>query len=120
LTRNTRKIVEAALEKYNLYLLTIPEEELPRITDTYSIIPLSKCGSSDTNEQEIYKYIEFIQAGINRCTEKERTLIVKRYLEDEEVFDYEIYTSMGLSESRYYKIKKAVLDKLAFILGVVR
>lgn len=37
-----RKKVEIALEKYKMYLLTLPDDMLPKITSSYSIAPPSK------------------------------------------------------------------------------
>lgn len=34
----TKKVVETALEKYRMYLLTIPETRIPKITATYSLV----------------------------------------------------------------------------------
>jgi ArpU family phage transcriptional regulator len=35
----TKKRVEAALDKYRFYLLSVPKERLPIVTATYSLIP---------------------------------------------------------------------------------
>ncbi|NNV04635.1 ArpU family transcriptional regulator, partial [Brevibacillus sp. MCWH] len=34
----TKKAVEGALEKYRMYMLTVPDEFLPRVTQTYSLV----------------------------------------------------------------------------------
>lgn len=125
----TKKAVESALEKYRFYLLTIPEEKLPRITASYSLVPPSNTNefhssTEDTvidrvdGERERLEYIELIRKAVNRLSSRERELIIKRYLEEEEVYDYEIYNELGMSERRYYRYKGRIFYKLAFILRI--
>jgi len=125
----TKKAVEVAFEKYRFYLLTIPEERLPKLTSTYSLIPPANANefySSTENmatktvdfERERDKYIELVQKAVNRLSVKEREIIIKRYLQDEEVFDYEVYNEIGYSERRYYRLKARIFYKLAFLLKI--
>jgi ArpU family phage transcriptional regulator len=37
----TKEAVEAALEKYRFYLLSVPDEKLPKVTATFSLVPPS-------------------------------------------------------------------------------
>lgn len=125
----TKKAVESALEKYRFYLLTVPEEKLPRITPSYSIVPPSNTNEFHSStedavinrvdgERERLEYIERIRRAVNRLNIRERELIIKRYLEEDEVYDYEIYNELGMSERRYYRYKGRIFYKLAFILKV--
>lgn len=125
----TKEAVEAALEKYRFYLLREPEENLPKVTATYSLTPpaFSNQFHSSTEtavidkvdfERERTEYIEKIRKAVNRLNFKERELIIKRYLQDDEVYDYEIYNDVGLSESKYYKLRGRAFYKLAFILRI--
>lgn len=125
----TKEAVESALEKYRFYLLTVPEENLPKVTATYSLVPpsISNTFNSSTENAAIQKvdfeierdrYLEYIVRGVNRLNKMERELIYRRYLDDEEVFDYEIYNEIGYSQSRYYRIKARIFYKLAFILRI--
>ena len=125
----TKAAVEAALEKYRFYLLAVPEDHLPKVTASYSLVPPSfsnQFHSSteqaviDRVDQELLqkKHIEWVLRGVNRLNKMEREIIYKRYLEDEEVFDYELYNEIGLSERRYYRIKARTFYKLAFILRI--
>jgi len=125
----TKKRVEAALEKYRFYLLTVPEERLPKVTATYSLVPHANTNvfhsSTETAvidkvdfERERDEYMEWIRRGVNRLSPRERELIVKRYLNDEEMYDYELYNEMGMSESKYYRLKARTFYKLAFILRI--
>jgi ArpU family phage transcriptional regulator len=125
----TKKRVEAALEKYRFYLLTIPEERLPKVTATYSLVPPAHTNAFHSStetavidkvdfERERDEYMEWIRRGVNRLSARERELIVKRYLSDEEIYDYELYNEMGMSESKYYRIKSRAFYKLAFALRI--
>ncbi|MFO1445275.1 ArpU family transcriptional regulator [Bacillus sp. Bva_UNVM-123] len=125
----TKESVEAALEKYRLYLLREPEENLPKVTATYSLVfpsannqffsSTEKAAIDNVDfERERKEYIERIRKAVNRLNYKEREVIIRRYLEDEEMFDYEIYNDVGLSESKYYKLRARAFYKLAIILGI--
>jgi ArpU family phage transcriptional regulator len=125
----TKAAVESALEKYRFYLLTVPEDKLPKVTATYSLVPPSFSNEfhSSTEQAAIdrieldiarNKHIEWVLRGVNRLSKLEREIIYKRYLEDEEVYDYEIYNGLGMSERRYYRLKARIFYKLAFILKV--
>jgi ArpU family phage transcriptional regulator len=129
--RKARKQVEEAFEKYRIYLFTLPEEHLPKITPSYSIIPPTKNNQFHSTTEDIAikhvdfererdEYLSIIQKAVNKCTEEERSILIKRYLEDEEIFDYQVFNELGLSESVYYKKKKKVLEKLAIILGILK
>jgi ArpU family phage transcriptional regulator len=125
----TKQAVEAALEKYRFYLLTVPVEKLPKVTASYSLTPpaFSNQFHSSTEsavidkvdfERERDEYIERIRKAVNRLAFKERELIIKRYLSDEEVYDYELYNETGYSERKYYRLKARIFYKLAFLLRI--
>jgi ArpU family phage transcriptional regulator len=69
-------------------------------------------------ERERDEYMEWIRRGVNRLSPRERELIIKRYLSNEEIYDYELYNEMGMSESKYYRIKSRAFYKLAFALKI--
>lgn len=52
----------------------------------------------------------------SRFSKNQRDIIVKRYLEDEEVFDYMVYNEIGMSERTYRRNKSNAFYKLAFAL----
>jgi ArpU family phage transcriptional regulator len=125
----TKAAVESALEKYRFYLLMVPEDKLPKVTATYSLVPPSFSNEfhSSTEQAAIErielelvrdKHIAWVLRGVNRLSKMEREIIYKRYLEDDEVFDYEIYNDIGMSERRYYRLKARIFYKLAFILRI--
>ncbi|QWG33347.1 ArpU family phage packaging/lysis transcriptional regulator [Bacillus mycoides] len=57
-----------------------------------------------------------IDKALSRFSKNQRDIIVKRYLEDEEVFDYMIYNEIGMSERTYRRNKANAFYKLAFAL----
>lgn len=125
----TRDAVESALEKYRFYLLTVPEERIPKVTASYSLAPSAPSNefhsSTETAiihkvdyERERDEYIERIRKAVNRLNFKEREIIIKRYLDDNEVYDYELYNEIGYSERRYYRQKARIFYKLAFLLKI--
>ncbi|TCT23375.1 ArpU family phage transcriptional regulator [Melghiribacillus thermohalophilus] len=125
----TKKAVEAALEKYQMYLLMEPIERLPKITTTYTLVPPSNTNAfhsttEDTAiskvdfEQEKERYMERIRRAVNRLNYHERSIIIRRYLDQEERFDYEVYNDLGMSERKYYRVKARAFYKLAFILRI--
>jgi ArpU family phage transcriptional regulator len=123
----TREAVERALEKYRIYLLTVPEERLPKITQTFSIVPPSNTNQfhSSTEDAAAFNidyakekedHINWVQKAVNRLSHLERGIIIQRYMNLEDVFDYEVYNELGMSERKYYRVKARAFYKLAFVL----
>jgi ArpU family phage transcriptional regulator len=125
----TKEAVEAALEKYRMYMLTVPDEFLPRVTQTYSLVPPSNTNAFHSStesaaikkvdfESERDEYMEKIRRAVNRLNKTERELIIKRYMSIDEPYDYEVYNEMGISESKFYRIREKAFYKLAFALRI--
>lgn len=125
----TKEAVEAALEKYRILLLSFPEEKVPKITASYNLQPPAFTNEFHSSvedavinkvdmEKEREKYIDWVRKGINKLHFKERELVIKRYLSDEEMYDYELYNQMGMSERKYYRLKSRAFYKLAFALKI--
>jgi ArpU family phage transcriptional regulator len=127
----TKKAVEAALEKYRLFLLTLRLDQLPRVTQQYSLdVPTSNTNKFHSSTEEIAihnvdyerersEYIKRIVTAVNRLEKWERAIIIRRYMtEDEDVFDYEVYNDLNMSERKYYRIKSRAFYKLAFALKI--
>jgi ArpU family phage transcriptional regulator len=124
----TRKAVESALEKYRILLLRQFDNQ-PKITQTYSIIPPSNTNKFHSStedaaiknadlEREMQQYLNRMINAVNRLTHWERAIIIKRYMDEEDVFDYEIYNDIGMSERKYYRVKARAFYKLAFLLKI--
>lgn len=128
--KETQKNVENALELYRMYLLTIPEEKLPKVTASYSLVPPSNTNGFHSTTEDIaidradedrvrVEYVERFRKAVNRLSPREREAVILRYLGDEELFDYEVYNQMGMSESYYHqKFKPRIFYKLALALKI--
>ncbi|GIN86957.1 ArpU family transcriptional regulator [Heyndrickxia sporothermodurans] len=125
----TKEAVESALAKYQLYVLTIPEEKLPKVTSSFSIVPPTYTNEFHStteqaviekvdNEKERSEYIKRINKAVNRLGYKERAILIRRYMSAEDVFDYEVYNDMNMSERTYHRIKSRAFYKLAFALRI--
>ncbi len=125
----TKAAVEEALEKYTIYLLMEPEECLPKVTQTFSLIPPTNTNAfhSSTEDSAVHnidrarerkEYLSKIRKAVNRLSYQERGIIISRYMMEEDVFDYEIYNELGMSERKYYRVKGRAFYKLAFILKI--
>ncbi|MED1042634.1 hypothetical protein S2E19_06031 [Bacillus mycoides] len=70
------------------------------------------------SEREVkLQHLSFqIDKALSRFSKSQRDIIVKRYLEDEEVFDYIVYNEIGMSERTYRRNKSNAFYKLAFAL----
>ncbi|WP_085521398.1 ArpU family phage packaging/lysis transcriptional regulator [Tuberibacillus sp. Marseille-P3662] len=124
----TRKAVEEALETYQMFLFTVPEEKIPNVTQQFSLVPPSNTNvnHSDTEDVAIHnidqerfrqQHIKKIQKAVNRLSYFERAIIIQRYMSDD-AFDYEVYNDIGMSERKYYRVKSRAFYKLAFLLKI--
>ncbi len=114
------------MEKYKILRLQTPEDFHPKITTTYTITPPSFSNQFHSStedaalkkmdwEIEREKYMKRIERGINRLTQKERRILVMLYMQDEEMYDYEIYAEMGLSQRNYYRVKNKAYYRLPLL-----
>ncbi|WP_222115246.1 ArpU family phage packaging/lysis transcriptional regulator [Bacillus sp. SLBN-3] len=128
--KKTQQKVEDALEMYRMYLLAVPEERVPKVTASYSLVPPSSSNQFSSSvedaviekvdfEKERDAYIERIRRAVNRLTARERQMVIRKYFGEDELFDYEIYNELGMGETFYnQKFKPRVYYKLAFILRI--
>ncbi|MBA4538812.1 ArpU family transcriptional regulator [Bacillus aquiflavi] len=125
----TKKAVSSALEKYRILLLTQNEESQPKITQTFSLVPPVQSNEfySSTEstaiknvdqEKQRSEYLARISKAVNRLSYWERAIIIQRYMQLEEVYDYEIYNELGMSERKYYRLKSRAFFKLALALNI--
>jgi ArpU family phage transcriptional regulator len=125
----TKDAVEEALEKYRMYLLLETEEQLPKVTSTYSLTPPSNTNvnhSSTENaavsnvdfERQRRQYLKVIQKAVNRLGYFERAILIQRYMTCDDVYDYEVFNDLGMSERKYYRLKGRTFYKLAFMLKI--
>jgi ArpU family phage transcriptional regulator len=70
-------------------------------------------------EREREEYIERIRKAVNRLTIREREAVIRKYFGEEELYDYEVYNELGMSETYYHqKFKPRIFYKLALILRI--
>lgn len=123
----TKLKAEKLLDQYRLYLLQVPDDFLPKITPTYSIVPPSITNEFHSSTEEAAlkrldweiqrdKFLKRIQRAVNRLSQRERQIIVMLYMQPEEMYDYEVYAEMDLSQLSYYRVKAKALYRLAFAL----
>lgn len=126
----TKEAVEAELERYRICMLTVPDELMPKVTQTYSIVPPSNTNAFHSTTESIAieradsnrerdEFMERIRKAVNRLSMRERELIFKRYMTIEDVYDYDVYNEMGFSETTYYRVREKAFYKLAFSLKKV-
>lgn len=124
----TRKRVEEALEACKLYMQIgyHPGYE-PKATASYSVIPPSRTNVFHSSTEETAcrnvdeemrrrQIVERVWGAVNRLSHLEREIIVRRYLADDPVLDYELWDDLNLSERKYYRIKARAFYKLALAL----
>jgi ArpU family phage transcriptional regulator len=128
--KETKKRVEAEIENYRICLLQIPEECLPSVTASYSIVAPSNTNAFHSStestaidrvnqserEKERLDYIERFRKALNRLPYKDRELIVERYFNNEGIYDYEYYNRKHITETRFYRLKARALYSLALAL----
>lgn len=126
----TRKRVESILDNYRLYLLQVPDDMLPKITAGFSIVPPSATNAFHSStestalkriewEQKRNAFLEKVQRAVNRLPYNERQIIIKRYMQQEPVFDYQVYNEIGMSERSYTRLKGKTFLDLAYALNEV-
>ncbi|MDO8225867.1 MULTISPECIES: ArpU family phage packaging/lysis transcriptional regulator [Bacillus] len=123
----TKSKAEKLLNQYRLYLLQVPDDLLPKVTPTYSIVPPSITNEFHSSTEEAAlkrldweiqrdKFVKRIQRAVNRLSQRERKIIVMLYMQPEEKYDYEVYAEMDMSPRSYYRVKAKALRKLAIAL----
>lgn len=105
----------------------MPDDFLPKVTPTYSIVPPSITNEFHSSTEDAAlkrldweiqrdKFLKRIQRAVNRLSQRERQIIVMLYMQLEEMYDYEVYAEMGMSQRSYYRVKAKALYRLAFAL----
>lgn len=124
----TREAVEKYLKQAREYQVT---EYIPLTTTTtpgYSGMPHSgaisdqtaKIAISNVDEQERRKrHVERAERAVSRLGSRHQKLIRKRYLDDDDVLDYNVAEELHLSERQYRRLKSVAIHRLAGILGLV-
>lgn len=126
----TQENVEKAIQKYRIYALSIPDERLPKITASYTMVPPSTTNAFHSStedaaianvdmERERLEYIEHFRKAVNKLSHKERQAFIMKYMDEEEMFDYQVYNTLGMSESYYHKkFKPRMFYKFAMAMRI--
>ncbi|HDR7449331.1 TPA: ArpU family transcriptional regulator [Bacillus toyonensis] len=131
----TQKKLEGVFENVRLYRQFGMMREEMKVTPSYEIRyhgptndvgkPLEDVAMANIQQSEREEWIkktsfridQFLnRLGNGRAGEDQRNIIIKRYLEDEDVCDYMVYNEIGMSERTYRRVKARVFYKLAFAL----
>lgn len=125
----TQEEVKKFLRRYMNFLFMDPLEAQPKITSSFSIVPPSNNNQFHSSTEEISikridmerqrkKFMKWVQTSVNRLPHQERSILVKRYMTDLEIYDYIAYNELGMSERTYYRVKPKALLRLGFIMRV--
>ncbi|PEJ83043.1 ArpU family phage packaging/lysis transcriptional regulator [Bacillus toyonensis] len=131
----TQKKLEGVLENVRLYRQFGMMREEMKVTLSYEIRyhgptndvgkPLEDVAMANIQQSKREEWIKKTSLRIDqflnrldngRAGEDQRNIIIKRYLEDEDVCDYMVYNEIGMSERTYRRVKARVFYKLAFAL----
>ncbi|MBJ8133922.1 ArpU family phage packaging/lysis transcriptional regulator [Bacillus cereus group sp. N3] len=131
----TQKKLEGVLENVRLYRQFGMMREEMKVTPSYEIRyhgptndvgkPLEDVAMANIQQSEREEWIkktsfridQFLsRLGNGEAGKNQRNIIIKRYLEDEDVCDYMVYNEIGMSERTYRRVKARVFYKLAFAL----
>ncbi|MED4589440.1 MULTISPECIES: ArpU family phage packaging/lysis transcriptional regulator [Priestia] len=127
--KGTKINVEKAFADYRMYMMTVPDDIMPKVTPSYSLVPPSDTNAfySSTEDTAIKRvdyeikrdtFMQRVQRAVNRLNKRERELIIKTYMTYEEVYVFDVYNEMGISEATYYRIREQAFYKLAFALQI--
>ncbi len=125
--RQTRTAVEAVFEKYRIYKTITFEIRETSLTASYEarMHGPTNVTSDPTAGAAIYNvdtpaarraYCERVEAIVARLSEREQLLIRERYLKQDDVFDYKVYSHLfdpPISKDTYVKIRSKAFYKLA-------
>jgi ArpU family phage transcriptional regulator len=123
----TKEKVENELDKYRLMLLTQELDNMPKVTQNFSLTPPTNTNefhssteeAAITNadyERERREFIKRVSMAVNRLGYKERAILIRRYMTEESMFDYEVYSELNMSERTYHRYKSKAFYRLAFAL----
>ncbi|WP_036746548.1 ArpU family phage packaging/lysis transcriptional regulator [Paenibacillus sp. UNC451MF] len=123
----TRQAVEERLESARIYkqlgfirreTKTTASYEL-REGGTTNIISKAAENAAIYNvdtEARLQQKQEQVEMAVSKLNRTERQIIEKRFMEDDEIFDYHVFNDLHMSERKYYRMKSSAIYKLAFAL----
>ncbi|MEH7458503.1 ArpU family phage packaging/lysis transcriptional regulator [Bacillus sp. JJ1127] len=131
----TQEKLEGVLESVRIYrqfgmirkeMKVTPSYEVREHGPTHAVgKPLEDVAIVNVQQSEREEWLEKMSFRIGQALNRfgngiagrnQRDIIIKRYLEDEDVCDYMVYNEMGMSERTYRRVKARAFYKLAFAL----
>ncbi|EJP84660.1 ArpU family phage packaging/lysis transcriptional regulator [Bacillus cereus] len=133
----TQEKLEGVLESVRLYRQFGMMREEMKVTPSYEMRyhgptndvgkPLEDVAMANIQQSEREQWVKnmsfridqfFSRLGDGRAGagKDQRNIIMKRYLEDEDVCDYMVYNEIGMSERTYRRVKARAFYNLAFAL----
>ncbi|MEH6891900.1 ArpU family phage packaging/lysis transcriptional regulator [Bacillus sp. JJ864] len=131
----TQERLEGVLESVRIYrqfgmirkeMKVTPSYEVREHGPTHAVgNPLEDVAVANLQQNKREEWLEKMSFRIDQALSRfgngqsgknQRDIIIKRYLEDDDVCDYMIYNEMGMSERTYRRVKARAFYKLAFAL----
>lgn len=128
--KRTRARVEEVLESCRLYMqIGYHPQHQASTTSRFQFTPPSRTNTITSSTESIAQknvdeesrrreLVEGVWEAVERLTEQERKIITMRYLEEDDTFDYIVWSEMNLSERKYYRLKARAFFKLALVLDI--
>lgn len=126
----TIQAVEDVFERYRYFRNVEFEEIEAKITNSYEERFHGPTGITSDSTAKIaiqnvdeptmrLLFIEKVERCVNRLPHQQQKLIRLKYMQDEEVYDYQVYQiELGIAEGTYSKIRWKAIERLAGMLRV--
>ncbi|MDF2657780.1 MAG: hypothetical protein K0Q94_571 [Paenibacillus sp.] len=126
----TRCAVEKYLLQAREYKVTEYIPQTATTTASYSDMPRSNTGDTSDQTGKIAianvdeperrrRHVERAEKAVSRLGSRHQKIIRMRYLDDDDVLDYDVAGDLHLSDRQYRRIKSVAIHRLAGILGLV-
>ncbi|CAI8810938.1 MULTISPECIES: ArpU family phage packaging/lysis transcriptional regulator [Bacillus] len=131
----TQEKLEGVLESVRIYRQFGMIRKEMKVTPSYEVRyhgpthdvgkPLEDVAIANVQQSEREEWLEKMSFRIDQALNRfgnglagrnQRDIIIKRYLEDEDICDYMVYNELGMSERTYRRVKARAFYKLAFAL----
>ena len=126
----TIQAVEDVFNRYRYFKIVEFEEIEAKVTASYVIREGGHSGGLSDSTANIatrnidepnmrLRFIEKVDRCVSRLPHQQQKLIRLKYMQDEEVYDYQVYQiELGIAEGTYSKIRWKAIERLAGMLRV--
>lgn len=126
--RKTQRAVEQIFDTYRIYRTITFEIKEPRAREYTDkpVLPIRSLRVGDRISGEMdepaarKQYCDLIDSIVERLDERERLLLMERYMKSDDVFDYKVYNHIfdpPVSKDTYVKIRSRAFYKIALALS---